>query len=317
MERGFHGDGQRHGLRLAQFSFSDRNFGDALNAWLLPRLAPGLFDQDGADMMWGIGSIIGDAAAPAREIVVYSAGAGYGPVHGIAKDARLRVACVRGPLTAAVLGVDPRLGQGDAGMLAAPFASPPARRTRIALAPHWESLTSPDWAIIAEECGFDLIDMRDPVDRILAQLSRARLVLAEALHAAILADALDTPWAPFVSNGQINRFKWADWTSAMHTAYRPVILPPPHDLEARFGFARAPVGAASPYTSDMALRDFRRLTSPGGQVSARWARKWRKARAKHAHTRALPASVTRARRRGALKSRCARCCATPLSIPAC
>lgn len=36
------------------------------------------------------------------------------------------------------------------------------------------------------------------------------MVLADAMHAAIIADAMRVPWLPLITSPQINTFKWLD-----------------------------------------------------------------------------------------------------------
>ncbi len=105
-------------LRLYNYAGRAANFGDELNAWLFPRLFPGVFGGSGATLFLGIGSILFDNhPAHARKIVF---GSGYGgytkpPVLDGAWDVRF----VRGPMTAARLGLPARLGVGDGAILLA------------------------------------------------------------------------------------------------------------------------------------------------------------------------------------------------------
>jgi hypothetical protein len=58
-------------------------------------------------------------------------------------------------------------------------------------------------------------------ERVLAELASCRLVLAEAMHAAIVADALRIPWVPVQSGTHVLSFKWQDWCAAMGLDYVP------------------------------------------------------------------------------------------------
>ena len=92
------------------------NFGDELNVWLWPRLLPGFFDADERELFIGVGSTLFDFLPPQSRKIVF--GAGYGGYTAVpAIDERWRFYFVRGRLTAAALGLDARLGVGDAAIL--------------------------------------------------------------------------------------------------------------------------------------------------------------------------------------------------------
>jgi succinoglycan biosynthesis protein ExoV len=65
------------------------------------------------------------------------------------------------------------------------------------------------------------IDPLAPVPEICAQLARSSLVIAEAMHGAIVADAFRVPWIPASTSGRFNLFKWQDW--AMSLGMSPVV----------------------------------------------------------------------------------------------
>ena len=52
------------------------------------------------------------------------------------------------------------------------------------------------------------------------------VLLAEAMHGAIVADALRVPWVPVKTTQDILGFKWRDWCSSMNLEYAPHFLPP-------------------------------------------------------------------------------------------
>ena len=75
------------------------------------------------------------------------------------------------------------------------------------------------------------VDPRWPVDRILDAFDRATLVIAEAMHGAIIADTLRIPWIPVVASPAIDPFKWRDWTASLDLPYRPWQLPASSAIE--------------------------------------------------------------------------------------
>jgi succinoglycan biosynthesis protein ExoV len=119
---------------------------------------------------------------------------------------------------------------------------------------------------------------------ILEAFSRARLVLTEAMHGAIVADALRIPWIPLAISPEMNRFKWMDWTMAMELPLHFHPLPTPSRYQRwRWQKRSAHVSVAGldggvrngrPSPDDM-LRQFRSryerhhpLPDPGGPASA-------------------------------------------------
>ncbi|MEM8612949.1 MAG: polysaccharide pyruvyl transferase family protein, partial [Cyanobacteria bacterium P01_H01_bin.105] len=48
----------------------------------------------------------------------------------------------------------------------------------------------------------------------------------EAMHGAIVADALRTAWIPIVTSPRILSFKWRDWCASIGVPYRPWRLLP-------------------------------------------------------------------------------------------
>ena len=171
-----------------------RNFGDELNLLLWPRLLPGLMDDDPAELFLGIGSVLD--ARHARDAVKLVAGAGYGGYAPLpVLDARWVIHWVRGPRTARQLGLDTAYGLGDPAMLL-----PQAGWDRVgggdtvAFMPHFESAERGAWVEAAAAAGIELIDPRGDPAAIIAAIGRCRVLLSEAMHGAIVADALRVPW---------------------------------------------------------------------------------------------------------------------------
>src|SRR3954471_15238659 len=91
------------------------NFGDDLNPWLWSRLAPGMCDDREPTPFVRIGTILSHKIPAAPRKVVFGSGWAAGPLPNI--DDRWTIACVRGPLTAARLKLDPNLGIVDPAIL--------------------------------------------------------------------------------------------------------------------------------------------------------------------------------------------------------
>ncbi len=215
------------------FYYQGQNFGDALNPLIFDTLLPDFFDGDPGDLFIGIGSILGLVKADhrTRRKIVFSSGyaagrpATYGPQPEI--DDTFDVVCVRGPETARLLGLDPSLAVADGALLVRVLdLERPDKRYRFSYMPHVgsEDLCA-DWPGIAAECGYNYIPPRSPVEHVLAELMRSEVVIAEAMHGAIVADALGVPWIAARAYETVNDFKWTDYCSSLEMDYRPRHLP--------------------------------------------------------------------------------------------
>jgi succinoglycan biosynthesis protein ExoV len=213
-------------MRLYVWRGAQRNFGDELNLLLWPRLLPGLFDYDGEDLFLGIGSVL-DARHPRRWRKVV-AGAGYGGYQAPASlDGSWDIYWVRGPLTARRLRLPVAFGLGDPASLL-PLVHPravPKAVGDIGFMPHFESLSRGPWAIAAAAAGLTLIDPRADPATICTAIAGCRLLLSEALHGVIVADALRVPWVALRPVAAVHRLKWQDWAAAMELTPRFRTLP--------------------------------------------------------------------------------------------
>ncbi|HEY1411308.1 MAG TPA: polysaccharide pyruvyl transferase family protein [Rhodopila sp.] len=201
------------------------NFGDELNTILWPRLLPGFFDEDPAIRFLGIGSVL-DRRHPSGPIKIV-AGTGYG---GYERKPRLDrnwvVHWVRGPRTAAMLGLPPNLALGDpAVLLPTTLGLSGGGGGGIGFMPHFESAARGAWQQVARQAGVRLIDPRDDPRLVLDAIGGCKLLLSEALHGAIIADALRVPWIATRPLARIHRAKWDDWADVMALRVRFHRLP--------------------------------------------------------------------------------------------
>jgi succinoglycan biosynthesis protein ExoV len=204
------------------------NVGDDLNADLWRRLIPELDELATADWLIGIGTILDERinALPGRKIVMGSGVRpnGAGRLHG-----DIRIAAVRGLLSAQRLGLDRTLAVCDPGFLVArlwPGAN--ECRDRIGLIPHVYSM---QWTQIAQagaDAGLEVISPTLAIDDFLQRLRRCERVFCESLHGAIFADALRIPWARvrlsshYFEGAGVSDFKWQDAFSVVGVAHSPI-----------------------------------------------------------------------------------------------
>jgi succinoglycan biosynthesis protein ExoV len=191
------------------------NFGDELNRWLWPQLLGDAFDGEG-DLFFGIGSNIQQGYPTTRRKVVLGAGGygAYGPQPEM--DGSWVFYFVRGKQTARALGLDEALGLGDAGIYIRSCEVPRQRISgKVAFIPHWESLWRGKWQEVCRLAGVHFVDPTGPVEAVLADIASADFVVTEAMHGAIIADALRVPWIPIRPSHHIHHMKWDDWASAL------------------------------------------------------------------------------------------------------
>jgi succinoglycan biosynthesis protein ExoV len=212
------------------FYYRDKfNFGDALNPWLWSKLLPGVLDQDASTAFVGIGTLLNEwlpyHTPQAGRRAIFSTGVGYGD--GLPRiDDSYRIYCLRGPLSAKALGVAPELAVTDGAILLRRHYSPASEKScRFAYMPHWQQADE-DWDLVCQELGWSYIDPRWSIEKILASISQTEVLLAEAMHGVIIADALRVPWIPIVTHPDILSFKWHDWCQSIAVEYTPQYIQP-------------------------------------------------------------------------------------------
>jgi succinoglycan biosynthesis protein ExoV len=206
------------------------NFGDDLNELVWRKLLPAHVFEADSILLMGIGSIFNGHLAPlsrtqGKRVFVIGSGAGYGPLPPDWE--RWNILGVRGPLTAELIG-KPELAMTDSAVLLAsltPTGNAGPGRDSILLMPHHHSIARGHWSHVAREAGMTFVDPRWPVDEVMGHFSRAKLVITEAMHGAIVADTLRIPWLPIVIAPDALPFKWTDWALSMDLPYDPIRIP--------------------------------------------------------------------------------------------
>lgn len=204
-------------MKLWFYRGSTPNFGDEINTLIWPRvMGPDFFDNEASKLFLGIGSIIFDFHP--RDALKIVAGAGFGgytacpDVTGGDWDVHF----VRGPRTAAKLGLPASAAIADSAILIRTLGLPrPERGRGPAFMPHMDSLRRGAWREACALAGIDFIDPSGPVDHVLSQLAQADVVVTEAMHGAIVADALRVPWVAVLPIHPRHHMKWLDWAEAL------------------------------------------------------------------------------------------------------
>lgn len=85
--------------------------------------------------------------------------------------------------------------------------------------PHYQTASAFNTAKIAALAGLNYIDPRWSVDRVIEAILSSDRIITEAMHGAIVADALGVPWKRvrifnhIQENSESVDFKWHDWAS--------------------------------------------------------------------------------------------------------
>nr|WP_314542802.1 polysaccharide pyruvyl transferase family protein [uncultured Massilia sp.] len=217
-------------MKLYYYKHPSGNFGDDLNPWIWDTLAPELFDGDDSRILVGIGTLINDKAPAAPLKLVFGSGVGYNGRPQI--DERWQFYCVRGPRSAQFLNLAPSLAISDPAVLLTQVAGPAPEPTgKVYFMPHHGSLGNADWRPVCAAAGIEFLDPSDDARETVHKIRGARLIIAEAMHAAIVADAFRVPWVPVSCYDHILDFKWRDWCESLRMDYQPTALPSLWDME--------------------------------------------------------------------------------------
>lgn len=214
-------------MKLYYYQDPRGNFGDDLNQWLWPKLIPHLLDDDENELFVGIGTLLNEKLPVTPTKHVFGSGVGYGVAPALTD--RFNIHAVRGPLSAKALNLPADKAITDAAVLIRmfkPVATP--KKHAVGLVPAGHSLDQFGWEQVCETSGIAFISCHWNVDRFLAALMDCELVLCEAMHGAIVADALRIPWIPVSLYGETLGFKWDDWLSTLNLSYKPLRIPPLH-----------------------------------------------------------------------------------------
>lgn len=221
-------------MKLVYFQDPKGNFGDDLNPWLWERLLPRQIDGDASSgLLLGVGTILEpwfvEELDPQAQKYVIGSGGGM-TVPPIIPDETWQIHAVRGPLTAAYLGLDADRAATDPAMCVGRYYETPSRKTGgVGFMPHHVALRQWDWRKTCDDAGLIYLDPHaDPIETF-GKIANCDLVLADAMHAAIVADALRIPWIPVQINPVNYVGKWHDWGASIRVPMHFQPLPNLYD----------------------------------------------------------------------------------------
>ena len=259
-------------MQLVHFTTSCPNFGDDLNRDIWPALAPSLFGPEDEDVAFvGIGTILGMPRVKQRRIEVFSTGAGNDPPDGWA-DRQVNFHCVRGPVTARLMGLPADRALTDGAILTPQVRDFPARAVGgrgTCVIPHFQTIAFGGWEDACRQAGLRLIDPRGSTRHVIARIAEADLVLTESLHGAILADTYGIPWRAFSTSRNFGVPKWIDWTASVGLPFELTAVPPPSAAPLlTYGRRPEPFGTTQRFPLEDALSELHGRLKGGAKAPA-------------------------------------------------
>ena len=93
--------------------------------------------------------------------------------------------------------------------------------------PHHSTAHGNEWQQACKALDIHYIDpFGFDIEDITRQIADSRLLIAEAMHGAIIADTFRVPWIPVSSVPETKPFKWQDWCETIGLSYVPQSMTP-------------------------------------------------------------------------------------------
>lgn len=188
-------------------------------------------DKKGEDCLLGIGSILYNGSEllsgiQGRKKIIF--GSGVRPYYEpLITDDSWDIRFLRGPRSVK------SVGRGSMFISDAAYAirltkafeqiQNAEKKYKISLMPYFHSVKYMDWKKVCDRLGYNYISplSENGVEYTMQQIAASEYIITEAMHGAIVADALRVPWSRFIlttpyTEGQmISEFKWMDWLDSI------------------------------------------------------------------------------------------------------
>ena len=203
--------------QLSLFWMPEKNFGDALNEVLLPHFGvPVCYGDVAMAEAVGIGSIL-DLVPPSFGGFIL--GAGFMWEHKTSRFVRAEHLVIRGQLSAERCHAPSSTLIGDPGLLVGRIFQPDVSvRYTLGIVPHYADRRHRAVSALLERYPRDLklIDVRHPVEQVVAAIAECEQIISSSLHGLIAADALAKPnkWVVIGDGVLGGGFKFRDYFSA-------------------------------------------------------------------------------------------------------
>lgn len=196
------------------------NFGDDLNKWLWDDLLPGWRDWDSDVTLVGVGTLLnakGLEKFRGRKVLVLGSGVGYGEAPDPSLRAGWDIRFVRGPHSARALGLEGERAICDPAVLLSDLPAfqnvPPTGD--VLFIPHHRSVWRHDWPAVCRAAGIEFVSPHEDARDVIRKIAGAQRVIAESMHAAIIADTFRVPWVPIRMWELFHESKWQDWAASL------------------------------------------------------------------------------------------------------
>ncbi|MEL6124768.1 MAG: polysaccharide pyruvyl transferase family protein [Pseudomonadota bacterium] len=238
-------------MDLLYYATPEGNFGDDLNTWIWDDLIPGWRGWEEGTVLVGVGTVLKRGFVPeGRKKLVLGSGVGYGTQPDLGDGADWDIRAVRGPRTEAALGLPAGTGIVDPAVMlpTLPRFAQIEKTGEILFVPHYKSVPAYDWPAICAAAGVAYQSPSDAAETVIRRIAGAKMVIAESMHAAIIADAFGVPWRGVEITSGFNHFKWGDWAESLGLTLPPIarFFGPLRGLQTRVQGLRRTLKSAAP-----------------------------------------------------------------------
>ena len=209
------------------------NFGDDLNPWLWEKLWGDVSSFKKDVCFLGIGSILHNKNNSINNVqhknkIVF--GSGIRPSYDYKNfiiDKSWDIKFLRGPLSSYALGNKYKFITDAAYCMrfVDSFSQIKSndKKYKVSLMPYFHSVDFFDWPKICDLLGIHYISplSENGVEFTMNEIASSEVIITEAMHGAIIADALRVPWhrfvlsSPHTEGGRVSEFKWSDWLQSV------------------------------------------------------------------------------------------------------
>ena len=221
-------------MKLISYKDKNGNIGDDLNTWLWPKIFGSDFFKDKKNAFLGIGSIlIADSdyieKSEKHELKIVF-GTGVRSIEQVFDfDSTWDISFLRGPFSSYIVTGSLNNFITDSAYFISLLPEYNnykkfKKKHKVSFIPYYKSVGLVDWEKCCERLGWNLIlPTGGDVEGFLNQVAESESVVAEAMHGAIIADALRVPWKRLKFNAHlfegviVSEFKWNDWLYSIDT----------------------------------------------------------------------------------------------------
>ena len=222
-------------MKYIYFKSERGNFGDDLNAWLWPKIFGDIPEDISKDFVfWGIGSILFNENKLIKDGIgkknlVFGTGIRPSPNYKpFTMNGNWDIRFLRGPLSVSALGnrfsyiTDAAYALRQLDNFSCYMAS--EKKYEVSLMPYYRSMGYFDCKKICAKLGYHYISpfSEDGVEFTIKEIAATKHLITEAMHGAIVADLLRTPWhryiltTPYTEGAMVSEFKWNDWLMSVN-----------------------------------------------------------------------------------------------------